>query len=376
VRTRIQESLRIAYQNALTSEQGLEGQLRETETNAMRLSDSAVRFNVLAREVESEKAQFDSVISRLGETSVAALITPERIRVIQAASVPETPASPRVTRIFALSLLGGLAAGLGFSFTLESADSSIRTVDEVERYLALPVLGAIPKLPKAELIDNKLAASGNRDSIGLETFRTLRTTLSMLGKDKDRKVFLFASTLPDEGKTFISVNYAASLAQQGLRTLLVDMDLRRPMIEKIFTGKRVPLPGVTDYFLGRKKFDELYLPHKEISKLFWIPGGSSAPNPLELLTQSDFQQFLNEGLAHFDRIVIDTSPLLSVSDGLILAAKAQTVVLVVRGCKTPRKAVQRSVQLLNKANIVIDGIVLNLLPSRLFKSQYYYSNYQ
>jgi polysaccharide biosynthesis transport protein len=198
----------------------------------------------------------------------------------------------------------------------------------------------------------------------------------MLGRERDRKTYLFTSALPDEGKTLVSVNYAASLAQQGLRTLLVDMDLRRPMIEELFTGKRTPLPGVTDYFLERKKFTELCLQHKDVSKLFWMPGGSSVPNPLELLTQSDFQRFFNEALTHFDRIVIDTVPLLPVSDALLLVSKVQTVVLVVGGSMTRRRAVQRSVQMLSKANAPIEGIVLNRLPDRFFKGHYYYSSQQ
>jgi capsular exopolysaccharide synthesis family protein len=136
------------------------------------------------------------------------------------------------------------------------------------------------------------------------------------------------------------------------------------------------LPGVTDYILERKKFDEVCVQHKEISNLSWIPGGTPVPNPLELLTQSGFQQLLNEGLAHFDCIVIDTVPLLPVSDALYLVDKVQTVVLVVQGGKTPRKAVQRSRQLLNKANARIEGIVLNLLPRRLFKGYYYYPTHK
>jgi Mrp family chromosome partitioning ATPase len=128
--------------------------------------------------------------------------------------------------------------------------------------------------------------------------------------------------------------------------------------------------------LGRKKFDELCLQHKDIPKLFWIPGGSSVPNPLELLTRSDFQQLLNEGLAHFDRIIIDTVPLLPVSDALLLASKVQTVVVVARSGKTPRRAVERALRLLNKARAPIGGIVLNLMPNHLFKGDYYYSNYQ
>ena len=248
-RGHMQEGLRIVYQNALTSQHGLEVELHDTETSAMQLSDSAVHFNVLARQVESDKAQFDALIGRLHETAVAEQIKPDRIRVIQKALVPELPASPKVKLIFALALFGGLAGGLGISFVLFSINTSFRTVDEVEHYLTLPVLGAIPKLPKTAGASNKLVAAGDGESAGAEVFRTLRATISMLGREENRKTYLFTSSLPNEGKTFASLNYAASLAQQGLRTLLVDMDLRRPMVEEFLTGKRRHLPGVTDYFL-------------------------------------------------------------------------------------------------------------------------------
>ncbi len=374
VRARIQEGLRIAYENALTVQHGLEEQMHDTETNAMQLSDVAVRFNVLSREVESDKAQFDSIIGRLGETKVETQITPERIRVIQPALVPELPSSPKTRLIFALAIFGGLAVGLGASFVLESINTSLRTVDEAEHYLALPVLGAITRMPKAKGEKNQLVAAENSNSPGAEIFRTLRTTLSMLGPEKDRRTYLFTSSLPREGKTFTSLNYSVSLAQQGLRTLLVDIDLRRPSVEEFFTGKRAKLPGVTEYLLGRAKFNELCVQHNDFSKLSWMPSGSSVPNPSELLMQADFQQLFKEGLAHYDRIVFDTAPLLPVSDTLLLASKVQTVVLVVQGCKTSRKAVGHSVQLLNKANAPIAGIVLNLLPNRRF-SGYYYSYY-
>jgi capsular exopolysaccharide synthesis family protein len=235
-------------------------------------------------------------------------------------------------------------------------------------------LGTVPKLIKGKQDARKLVAAEGSQSTGAEVFRTLRTTLSMLGPEKDRRTYLFTSSLPSEGKTFTSLNYAVSLAQQDLRTLLIDIDLRRPSVEQYFTGKRSTLPGVTDYFLGRKKFSEVCIQHEETGKFFWMPSGTSVPNPLELLTKVDFMQMINEGLSQFDRIVIDTAPLLPVSDTLLLASKVQTVVLVVQGCKTSRKVVERSLQLLNKANAPIGGIVLNLMPNRRFAG-YYYSYY-
>jgi len=371
VRLRIQENLRTAYQHALTSEQGLEQQLSETEDSAMKLSDNAVRFNVLSREVESDKAQFDSIISRLGETSVAAQITPERIRVIQTALVPDLPSSPKIKLIFALAILGGLLAGCGLSLLVDSMDTSFQTVDQVEQFLTLPVLGTIPKLPKGKDERNKLVAAQDGNCPETEIFRTLRASLSMLGRESNRRTYLFTSSLPSEGKTFTSVNYALSLAQQGLRTLLMDIDLRKPMVEEFLTGKCNHLPGVTDYFLGKKKFLEICQDHK-VPNFVWVAAGSAVPNPSELLAQSDFLQLLNEALAQFDRVVIDTAPLLPVSDTLLLADKVQTVVVVVRSRKTPRKAVQYAIRMLTKARVPVGGVVLNFVPVRR-SSGYYYS---
>jgi capsular exopolysaccharide synthesis family protein len=375
-RARIQKGQQLIYQNALTAERGLETALNSTETNAMQLSDNAVRFNVLSREVESDKVMFDSLMSRLAETAVAAQITPERIRVIQAALVPQVPVWPKMKNVFALAFFGGLGFGLTVSFVLYSINTTFRTVDEVEHYLSLPVLGTITRLPKGDVLDNKVVAIEDSNSAGAEVFRTLRTALFTLGREKDRRTFLFTSSTPGEGKTFTSVNYAACLAQQGLRTLLVDMDLRRPMVEEYFTGRRNQLPGVTDYYLERKKFGELVLPHEKIANLYWMPSGASAPNPSALLTQADFRQLLVEALTQFDRVVVDTAPLLPVSDTLLLADKAQTVVLVVQGYKTSRKAVERCVQMLNKLGAPIGGVVLNLMPNRRFSDGYYYYYYR
>lgn len=374
VRSRIQESMRIAFEKASTAQEGMESELSQAKTNAFQLGDAAMRYNVLSRDYESAKLGYDATIQRLNETKVEQQLTPERVRVIQKALVPEKAASPKVLLTFAVDTFGGLIAGLLICFMLEAANMSFRTVDEAEQYLGLPVLGTVPKLIKGKEDAKKLVAAEGSQSTGAEVFRTLRTTLSMLGPEKDRRTYLFTSSLPSEGKTFTSLNYAVSLAQQDLRTLLIDIDLRRPSVEQYFTGKRSTLPGVTDYFLGRKKFSDVCIPHEEIGKFFWMPSGTNVPNPLELLTKVDFLQMINEGLSQFDRIVIDTAPLLPVSDTLLLASKVQTVVLVVQGCKTSRQVVERSLQLLNKANAPIGGIVLNMMPNRRFAG-YYYSYY-
>ena len=250
VRTRIQESLRIAYENALTSQHGLEAQLHETETNAMQLSDVAV-ISISPAGSESDKAQFDSIISRPRRDKGEAQITPEKIRIIQPALVPEWPASPKVKLIFALAVFGGLAVGLGISFVLDSINTTFRTVDEAEHFWAAGS-GRDPRMAKRQSGKHEIGGGrGFQFPRGGGLSHVARNALHA-GTRKRPQDVSFTSSLPSEGKTFTSLNYSVSLAQQGLRTLLVDIDLRRPMVEEFFTGKRRKLPGITDYFWGAR----------------------------------------------------------------------------------------------------------------------------
>jgi polysaccharide biosynthesis transport protein len=370
VRSRIQETMRITYENALTAEQGLEMQLHDTENKALQLSDYSVHFDVLAREVQSDKALYDAVIMRLGETVGSTQITSESIRIVQPPTVPHKPISPKVRVVLMMAILGGLGLGAGLIFLFKAGDTSFHGADEVEQTLGLPVLGLVPKLSNFNNDDSHDALMDLK-SINVEGLHTLRANLLLLELENEKKTYLFTSSVPGEGKTFISVNFAASHARQGKRTLLIDLDLRCPMIEKVFRGNTTNAPGVTDYFLGTKSFNELYQPHPDIPKLFWMSSGKLAPNPTEILMQIKFQQLLNEAMLQFDCIVIDTAPILPVSDTLLLATKVQTIILVVEACKTPRMSVERSVQSLKNVKAPISGVLLNLLPTRRLIDYYY-----
>jgi succinoglycan biosynthesis transport protein ExoP len=200
----------------------------------------------------------------------------------------------------------------------------------------------------------------------------LRVSLSMLGKAEARKVFLFTSAVPSEGKTFSSLNYSASLAQQGLRTLLIDADLRKPAVQDYF-GSNGDLGGVTDYLTGQKKFGEIVQTSK-LERLSYITAGTTAPNPAELLAQGGFSGLLDEAVKHFDRVVVDSAPIHAVSDTLLLVANVQTVCIVARAAKTPRKSIQRAIYLVQKAGGPVAGIVLNRLPRRGGAGYGYYYN--
>jgi capsular exopolysaccharide synthesis family protein len=378
------DSLRVAYENAVSTEKGMEDSFREAQDKALKVSQQAIRYNVLAREVESDRALFDSVVNRLKETSLTTDLQPEKIRVVEPATVPSGPASPKLKIIFGAALIGGLMMGCALALGLGMLDSSIKGVDDAEQYLQLPVLASIPRLREVKKSHKNLVAADGNASQGAEAFRTLRTALAMLGKEEVRRTFIFTSTLPQEGKSFTSLNFAASLAQQGLRTLLIDADLRRPSIGTYLEPEAEEdeeLPGLTDCLVGRMQLLEVVRSVEKVEHFFWMPAGHFAPNPAELLGNEQFSKIIVEALKTYDRVVVDSAPIHAVSDTLLIADKIQTTVLVLHGGKTPRKPVARCVQLLQGAGAQMGGIVMNLLSHRrghgygYYDSYYYYGHY-
>lgn len=374
---RLPDTYRMAFEAASSTARSAEAALREAEQEALRLSGQAIRFNLLSREVESDRALFASVLNRLAETSLTSELRSEKIRVIQPAIVPRNPSSPKVTLILAAGVMAGLMGGLVVVFGLHALDRSLQSVDQAEQYLGLPVLNVIPRIKGIKREGIRLVTEERGDPAGAEAFRTLRTALAMLGRAEDRRSFLFTSTTPQEGKTFNSINCAAAFAQQGLKTLIVDADLRRPSVEEYLTGSDGDHAGLTDYLTGQKPLDEVIQKLLDHPNFFWIPAGATAPNPAELLAQTGLREFMAEALKRFDRVVVDTAPVTAVSDTLMIAASCQTTVLVVRSHFTPRKPILRTLQLLKKAGASVGGLVLNLEPrhwaSRYYSRDSYYS---
>jgi capsular exopolysaccharide synthesis family protein len=238
----------------------------------------------------------------------------------------------------------------------------------------VPVLAAVPKFNGVEADKRKLIDSDDADSCEAEAFRTLRTALSMLGRKDDRRVSLFTSAVPSEGKTFCSLNYAISLAQQGLRTLIIDCDLRRPMVEHSLLNNNQRGFGLTDYLTGQKDFKAV-IHATQTENFFYIPAGSHAPNPAELLAKTGIEGIIDEALLHFDRVIVDSAPIHAVSDTLLILNRIQTLCLVVRSGKTPRNSVLRAVQMLKEAGAPLAGTILNQIPRARGGYGYHYDSY-
>ena len=367
-------SIKAALEVARASEESYEKSLRQQESAALELSKLAIPYNVLRREVESDQALYDSVLKRLKETGVTKELQSTKLHFAQPAEVPGWPFSPDKKAIISRGVMMGLAVGLLLAFAINFLDSSFKTVDQAEETLRLPVLTCIPQLRELKKgVSRVLVAEGAKSS-GAEAFRTLRAAMSMLGPPEERQVFLFTSALPQEGKTFTSLNFAACLAQQGLRTVIIDGDLRRPAVEEALGDKGSPHGGVTDYLAGQKSFSEVIHATK-INNLSFISAGTTAPNPAELLAQGKLAALIDEARTHFDRVVIDSAPIHAVSDTLMMLEHVQTVSVVARAAKTPRRAVLRCVQILLGAGAPVSGVILNRMPRRRGPGYYYDSYY-
>ena len=357
------------FEKTSAQERSFEAALSEQENSALGQSKKTIRYKELQRDLETDRALFESVLKRMKETDLSKGIQADPVQVVEAATFNPTPIRPDRTRAIATGIILGLAAGLGIILLLMYLDSSVKTVDQAEKVFGLPTVAAVPQL-KDLAQDTTLVMARDPNSVVAESFRSLRASLALLGPEAERKITLFTSALPGEGKSFCCTNYSISLAQQNLRTLVIDADMRRPSLHKIFKIPRNNA-GLTEYLVGTATLEEA-AQKTEMDNLFVLLGGEKAPNPAELLSGNGFGELLSEALKSFDRIVVDTAPLVPVSDTLLLLPYIQTVCMVVQGGKTPRNAVVRAIEVMKKVGQRPDGIVLNKMPRRSGIDYYYY----
>ncbi len=358
------------YDAAKTTEAKLTAALQEQEQAALDLNKIAIPYNALVREVETDRALYESVLTRMKVTNVAKGIWANNIRVIETPLVSAKPAKPRKLLILALALVGGSVVGCGLVLGTDMADNSVRSIHHVENISGLSVLTSVPE-SRRKSIDKESALMSDPASYEAEAFRSLRTAISFLGPE-ERRTVLFTSANPAEGKSYCSLNYAVALAQTGLRTLLIDADLRRPNLSKIVLP-HTKTRGLTECLTLRSSILECSKP-TEIENLFILPAGEKASKPAELLASCDFAGLLKEAELHFDRIVLDSAPVNAVSDTQLIAKDIDSICFVVRAVKTPGRAIVRACALLAKTGSHPSGIVYNRMPRRS-RDRYYFSEY-
>jgi capsular exopolysaccharide synthesis family protein len=380
MRDQIQESCRLPYENAAHTVEGLEAELAKSEANSkaksLDLSLKRIRFNILAQEAAAASNIFATISTRFNEMTASSQMAPAGISIIAPATPPAEFSSPHVVILPVLGFVGSLVFACALIIFLDLFNTSLRTVDAAESYLCLPVLAAFPelKLDRRDHQSQLVVLGKNSRPADRELFRALRACLSLLSKEENRS-FLFTSSFANEGKTFAACNFAASLAQQGFRTLVLDWDLRRPRVETFFTGQCKKIPGVADVLENRVKLTEVAQVQPGVPNLSWVAAGSTPSDQVELLSPKLFRKLLEQALSEYDRVVIDTPPIQPVKDALLIANEVNAVITLVDGSKTPRKAVAKTMQWLRSANAPVAGVVLNRVQRRRSGSGYRYNEF-
>jgi succinoglycan biosynthesis transport protein ExoP len=407
--------LKNAIEQARATENSLAAAAGDQEKAALALNKASIGFQELARQADTDRALYESVIRQIKETDLTKGTKTNAVSVIEHSPLPSKPVSPNPMKAIALGLLGGLAAGLGTIFGTNALDRSVKTVDQAESTFGLPVLAAIPEISRGEQASEKSVSNGAPpgtssyrlvaeapEGPAAEAFRNLRAGLSLLGPEAERKIFLFTSALPNEGKSFTSANYSLSLAQQGHRVLLIDGDLRRPSLHKIFrevgasgngaSNHEEGQYGIVDYLVGEVALADAVrvVSARDVDiigtsntspggtvtatggQLSVLAGGRRAPNPAELLSGNSFEKLIADATELYDRVVVDSAPVLAVSDTLLMTPHVQSVCIVVRARRTARNAVQRAASLLTGAGSRLAGVILNRLPRNRGTDYYYY----
>jgi capsular exopolysaccharide synthesis family protein len=348
---------------AVETEKNMAQALRDQGLDALDLSKIAIPYNALLRDVEADRTLYESVLTRLKETDVTRSVTQSPIRVVSRPLLPERPVKPNKPRIIAASAFAGLAIGLALATLLRLFDGSLKTSDEAERRLGLRPLGVIPDCPEMRSRSEEPLLSAHPQSAASEAFRALRTSLSLLGKgDHHPKTFLFTSALPGDGKSSCAINCAMAFAQQGLRTLLIDADIRIPTLATTFFGSENER-GLTDVLTHQMHLSEAIrnpgLPHFHV-----LCAGTRTSTPAEVLGNGEFARIVARARSDFDRVVIDSAPVHAVPDTQLLAGHVEATVLVVKASRTPAQAALRAVRKLTEAGAKPVGFIFNRVPPR------------
>lgn len=388
-KAKIIKNIETQYEVARKREEDLKNSLGQSKNEAIQQNRESAELGLKKQKVETSRKTYEDLLQRLQQAEVESDFRPSNIRVVQSAEIPIAPVKPNKVLNIGLSLLIGLALGVGLAFFLEYLNNTINTAEDVERIVQLPSLGGIPSLQSLAknkmlgglngsgkkstalaMANNELLSGHDPLSSFAESYRALRTSLLLSSAEHAPRTMLITSSHPAEGKTTIVANTAISLAQTGARVLVLDADMRRPRCHKILSVKNDT--GLSTYLSRDISVDKVIQAH-DIPNLYVMPAGPVPPNPSELLSSVKMRILVAELQDRFDHIIIDSPPVIHVTDALIISPHVDGVVIVVKSNHTPREAVQRAKQALTDVNAKIFGVVLNCID---LNTESYYYNYK
>lgn len=384
---RIVENIKSEYQVARSQEQELTQMLEQQKREALELNQRSIRYKELQREVESNQRIYNTLLQRAKEASISERLETSNIGTVDRATAPSSAIAPNKKRSVFLGIVVGLVLGVSMAFFFEYLDNSIQTAGDLKQYLGIGFLGMIPKVASKELEAHATTTRHPADQIvalnpksnASEAYRSLRTnvTFSLLNdhyfSTDQGAVLLVSSANPAEGKTCVTANLGIAMAQSGSKTLIIDCDFRRPMIHRIFGMSKVET-GFADMLADVKAYGKKRGVRKTtIPNLHIIPCGKIPSNPSELLSSALTRMLIGTLSEKYDKILIDSPPVNTVTDPVILSRIVDGVIFVLRAGETIREVAYRATEQLRSADATILGGVINSVDFE--KDKYYYSYY-
>jgi len=398
------KTLEMRYHEALDREQALRAAFEQQRGATRTQNEAAINYHIIQQEIETNKSLLDGLLQRAKENDVVLAGTPNNLHVTDYATPPRVPIGPNRLQGIVLAFLFSLGFGVCLATMLEYLDDSVRSSEDVERILRLPTLATIPVLRNGrvrralsrgttslQLQKESGNGNGNGHKNGngkvnpallldldqrsplAEAYRHLRTSVLLSSAGRPPKTLVVTSCVPSEGKTTTTINLAVTLAQTGVRVLVIDGDMRRPSVHGSFGAENKR--GLSNLLSNEMSEAEMLavVQKEEESGLYLLTSGPVPPNPAELIGSDQMRQVILELGKTFDHIVIDSPPIASFTDGILLATISDGVILVIHANECSRKVVQRSRQALLDVGAKVLGVVLNRVNLR---SADYYYNYQ
>ncbi len=394
VSTTILDNLKTKYLQAQQQEDKIRSSFNQQYNQAQGQNQDGIVIRLLEQNISTNKGFLENLNKQQSENDVVAQGTDNNISIAEIAIPPDTPIAPHRLRTVLAALFLSILFGMGFALFLEYLDDTIRTTEEVENLLRLPALAAIPaidSLPKRRLLlvgggggggeeedsrpNSELLINNDPRSSLAEAYRQLRTSILLSTAGHAPKSLLVTSSLPSEGKTTTAVNTAISLAQTGAKVLVIDADMRRPRLHSVFGVSNAE--GLSTILSSELEATEILkiIQYDKDTKLNLLPSGPIPPNPAELIGSEQMANLLKKMEDHFTHVVVDSPPIASFTDGVLVASMVDGVILVVHSGKSSRQVVRRSRQLLQDINAKVFGVVLNNVNLRSQENSYYYQSY-
>lgn len=361
----VAQGLPTRYDAALAQEKQLEGIVLER-------NKERAQYDALNREVTQNSEMVKDLRNHIKDVAVSKALAADDIKISEAASYP-IQIEPSGKKIMLTFLGAGVMLGILLAFALNLLDNSIKSPDQIESTLHLPALSVVPESPSGEVPSpNSTSPQDELNPAVREAFRSLVVSMKLLGRKGEGQSFLFTSALPAEGKTFCSFHTSLQIAAQGHKIVLIDADLRKPLLHKLVPNARLE-NGLSDVLADQLSVDDA-LQETMNENFYFISAGSRSPNPQKLLASTALPDVIAQLAKKFEYIIIDSAPVNAVADTLLIALHVQRICLIARAGSTPERAVIRAIQaLFSSAEKQPSGVVLNRYKRR--RGLYYYYNY-